>query len=73
MTDVLIRGVSDDALAEVDARAAALGISRAEYLRRQIEQDARRRPRALTQQDFDRFGELSRDLHDPEVMREAWS
>lgn len=72
MTDVLIRNVSAEALAGIDAHASALGLSRAEYLRRQIEQVGRRRDQHVTEVDFDRFGQLARDLDDDAVMRQAW-
>ena len=34
MTNVLIRGLSESAVERIDAEAAALGLSRNEYLRR---------------------------------------
>ena len=40
MTDVLIRDVPDDVIAAVDARAGRLGLSRSEYVRRRLAQDA---------------------------------
>lgn len=42
MTDVLIRDLEPEDVARLDARATALGLSRNEYLRRRLEQDARR-------------------------------
>jgi hypothetical protein len=42
MADVLIRDVPDDVLAVIDRRAAGLGLSTSEYLRRQLCQDAGR-------------------------------
>lgn len=41
MSDVLIEDVSDDVLAALDALADRLGLSRNEYLRRRLAQDAR--------------------------------
>ena len=41
MPDVLIRDVPVDDLVRLDARAARLGLSRNEYLRRQLRQSAR--------------------------------
>jgi hypothetical protein len=72
LTDVLIRNVSDQALTRIDARAAAQGLSRTEYLRRQVEQEARRVTRDLTFRDFERLRALGADLGDPEVMAQAW-
>ena len=39
MSDVLIRDVPEDVVAAIDARAAALRLSRNEYLRRRLRQD----------------------------------
>jgi hypothetical protein len=73
MTDVLIRGMAEDDLARIDERATRLGLSRGEYLRRRITQDARREDRRLTVADLRRAAELSQDLLDEDVMRDAWS
>lgn len=73
MTDVLIRNIPEDVLARVDERAARMGVSRSEYLRRRIEQDAADREQTLTVTDLQRASELSRDLLDEDVMRDAWS
>lgn len=40
MSDVLIRDIPDDVLASLDAIAARLGLSRTEYIRRRLAQDA---------------------------------
>ena len=40
MSDVLLRDVPDEVIAAIDARAAALGLSTNEYLRRRLHQDA---------------------------------
>ena len=72
VTDVLIRDVPDDVLAAVDARAGRLGLSRSEYLRRRLAQDAVVPEAAVTAADLTRFGELFGDLADPEIMDRAW-
>jgi hypothetical protein len=72
MTDVLIRDVPDEVLAAVDARAGRLGLSRSEYVRRRLAQDAAVPDTAVTSADLARFGELFADLADPEVMGRAW-
>ena len=64
---MLIRDVPDDVLVAVDARAGRLGLSRSEYVRRRLAQDA-----AVTAADLVRFGELFADLADREVMDQAW-
>jgi hypothetical protein len=73
MSDVLIRDVPDDVLKVIDQRAAGQGLSRSEYLRRQLSQEAARSEVTVTLGDLQRFSELARDLEDPEVMRQAWS
>ena len=42
MVDLLIRDVPDDVVAAIDARAKRLGLSRTEFLRRQLTQAATR-------------------------------
>lgn len=73
MTDVLIRGVAEQDLARIDERAARLGLSRGEYLRRRISQDANRDESPLSVADLQRAAELTQDLLDEDVMRDAWS
>jgi hypothetical protein len=72
MPDILLRDVPEATVAEVDRRAADLGISRAEYLRRWLDNEMRA-AQPVTAEDLRRAGRLARDLADPEVMREAWS
>ncbi len=69
MPDILIRNVPDSVLAQIDARAAASGVSRTEYLRRQIEQIAGTGSGPATLDDFAKFTRLG----DPEWMENAWS
>ncbi|MFZ2238005.1 MAG: ribbon-helix-helix domain-containing protein [Gordonia amarae] len=69
MTDILIRNVPDSVLERIDARAAASGVSRTEFLRRQIEQIAGRSPEPATLDDFAKFSRIG----DPEWMEGAWS
>lgn len=74
MPDILIRDVPADDVAAVDAIAERLGLSRTEYLRRQIASvaAARRGEQRCTVEDLRRFAETFADLDDPEVMRRAW-
>ncbi len=72
MTDMLIRDVPDDVLAAVDARASRLGLSRSEYVRRRLAQDAASAAAAVSTEDLDRFSELFGDLDDPNLMSRAW-
>jgi len=73
MPDILIRDVPDEVLAALDAHAATLGLSRNEYLRRHLAQDAHRSGVQVTLEDLQWFTATFGDLADPEVMRQAWS
>jgi len=70
--DVLIRDVPEDVLAAIDAHAERMGLSRSEYLRRRLAQDAGRSNRKVTVADLHRSAEVFRDLDDPEVIAKAW-
>ncbi|MGD0686399.1 MAG: ribbon-helix-helix protein, CopG family [Streptosporangiaceae bacterium] len=72
MSDVLIRDVPDDILAAIESHAARLGLSRNEYLRRQLAQDALRSTTPVTMNDLRWFADTFSDLTDPEVMQQAW-
>jgi hypothetical protein len=77
VADILIRDVSDETLAELDAAAARAGISRVEYVRRALAAEADRSARGamspLTRDDWKRLHELTADLADDDVMGGAWS
>lgn len=74
MPDVLIRGLSEAAVARIDGDARAQGLSRNEYLRRRFE--AERSPSATTSQltieDLRRAAQAAKDLDNPLVMGVAW-
>lgn len=72
MSDMLIRNVPETVLHAIDARAAKLGISRVEYVRRRLAQDAAMEPVPVTVADLQQFSEAFSDLADPSVMTEAW-
>jgi hypothetical protein len=72
MSDVLIRDIPDQVLAAVDAHAARLGISRSEYIRRRLAQDAARTTPAVSSKDLRHFAEAFADLAEPSVMDRAW-
>lgn len=69
---MLIRDVPDDVLAAIDARAAEMGLSRVEYIRRRLAQDARIVPVRVTPEDLVRLGDTLAGLADEQVMNEAW-
>lgn len=73
MADILIRGLSAEAVARIDADAAAQGLSRSEYLRRHFEDGVPGgRDTVLTMADLRRASDAARDLLDEQVMRDAW-
>jgi hypothetical protein len=72
VTNLLIRDVPDGVLAAIDARASRLGLSRTEYLRRRLAQDASVADADVGLEDLSRFAETFADLADPAVMDQAW-
>lgn len=72
MTDVLVRDVPERVVAALDARAAQLGLSRSEYLRRRLAQDAVDTPAPVTVADLGWFADVFTDLQEHEVMKGAW-
>jgi hypothetical protein len=71
MTDVLIRDVPDDVIAAVDSHASRLGLSRSEYVRRRLAQDAASSGGPVSSGDLARFASTFGDLADPEVMSQG--
>lgn len=72
MADLLIRDVPDEVVAAIDLRAARLGLSRTEYLRRQLTRGVTDGEHGMTVEDFRRFSGSFADLDDDSVMRAAW-
>jgi hypothetical protein len=72
MTDILIRDIPDEVIAGLDAHAGRLGLSRSEYVRRRLAQDAAWPGSAVTVQDLAQFARTFGDLADPDVMSQAW-
>jgi Ribbon-helix-helix protein, copG family len=72
MTDVLIRDVPDDVIAALDDHARRLGMSRTEYVRRRLAQDAATSESHVSVSDLRRFARTFGDLADPDVMSQAW-
>lgn len=72
MVDMLIRDVPDAVVAAVDAHAVRLGLSRSEYVRRRLAQDAAVSGSPVAVSDLARLAELTADLGDPDVMDQAW-
>jgi hypothetical protein len=72
MADMLIRDIPDEVVAALDSHAKRLGLSRSEYVRRRLAQDAAAYATEVTVQDLTRFADTFGDLADPEVMDQAW-
>ena len=72
MTDILIRDVPDDVIGALDAHAGRLGLSRSEYVRRRLAQDAALPGSPVSVQDLAHFADVFADLADPDVMSRAW-
>ncbi|HMR48327.1 MAG TPA: antitoxin [Arachnia sp.] len=73
MTNVLIRGLSEATVKHIDARAAELGLSRNEFLRRKLEGEVSQPPDVrVTADDWERSAAAFSDLADPAVMDAAW-
>lgn len=72
MADMLIRDVPDGVLAAVDAHAGRLGLSRSEYVRRRLAQDAEVSGTSVIVADLAWLAELTADLGDPDIMATAW-
>lgn len=73
MTDLLVRDVPHDVVAALDARAARLGLSRSEYLRRRLAQEASTGTDPVTADHLTGFAKTFIDLADDEVMKGAWT
>jgi hypothetical protein len=72
MTDLLVRDVPEHVVAALDAQAAKLGLSRSQYLRRKLAQEAPAAADPVTADDLRSFSDAFADLSDPDVMRGAW-
>lgn len=72
MADLLVRGVPEDVIAALDARAAKLGLSRSQYLRRKLAQETPAAAGRVSPADLQAFAETFADLSDSDVMRGAW-
>lgn len=73
MADILVRDVPEEILALLDSFAKRLGISRNEFLKRQISQFAATSDASVTVDDLQNFAQQFGDLADSEVMGRAWN
>ncbi|MEU0089612.1 ribbon-helix-helix protein, CopG family [Kribbella sp. NPDC006257] len=72
MADVLVSDLPDDVLAAIDRHASRLGLSRGEYVRRLLSQEAARDDGRVEAADLARLSRLLADLADPGVRNDAW-
>lgn len=73
MPDVLIRDVPAEGLRLLDEQARRAGLTRTEYLRRRLHEQAARAHCSVTRADLTALATMLPDLADPDVMRDAWS
>jgi hypothetical protein len=73
MSNLLVRDLPEAVMAALDAQAARLGLSRSEFVRRRLTNEARRTSGRVTMGDLDRFARTFDDLADDDLMRQAWS
>jgi hypothetical protein len=69
---MLIRDVPDEVIAGLEARARRLGLSRTEYVRRKLAQDAAASDSPVSTGDLARFADKFSDLCEPDVASQAW-
>jgi uncharacterized protein (DUF1778 family) len=72
MTDVLIRGISDEDLARLDRAAERQGLARAEFVRRAVVQEARRVTGSVTMAEWREFADLVADVTSEDFEARAW-
>ncbi len=72
MADLLIRDVSAELVSALDSKAAALGLSRVEFLRRTLTREAQVSGGSVTEAHLASLLEILPDLSDEEIMRGAW-
>ncbi len=73
MPNILIRDLPDHVVAAIDANAERFGLSRNEYLRRQLAREAVGPGAKVTVEDLRRLADYFADLDDPDVLSGAWS
>lgn len=73
MPNLLIRDVPQEDLELLDEQARRAGLSRADFLRRQLQQQARRCSAPVAVEDLEVMTQLLQDLGDDEVMADAWT
>ncbi len=72
MADLLIRNVPIEVLSALDASAEKLGLSRVEFIRRRLAQEAQNSNQSVTEEHLKNILVLLPDLAAKEIMEEAW-
>ena len=73
MADVLIRDLAEETVAKIDLLAGRSGLSRVEYLRRTVEQEAARASGSSATRDrWARLAELAHDVRSEDFESRAW-
>ena len=72
IADIIIRGVPDEVVASLDACATRLGLSRNDYVRRCLAQDAARDDSPVSAAHLAYFADVFGDLGNRDVMLWAW-
>lgn len=70
--DILIRDLPLEIIHAIDEQAQRLGVSRTEFVRRELTTVALRSRTEVTEADLLGFTERFTDLADPDVMARAW-
>ena len=73
VADILIRGVPETVVSAIDSKAASVGLSRVEYLRRVLLREQADPSGEVTIESLERFADMFSDLTRPDVMADAWS
>jgi hypothetical protein len=72
MPDILIRDLPSEVLAALDTKASTLGLSRVEFVRRALVQEAGIGSESCTEAHLSNLLALLPDLDNEEVMGNAW-
>ncbi|HUW88693.1 MAG TPA: antitoxin [Candidatus Paceibacterota bacterium] len=72
MADLLIRDLTPEVMAALENKAALLGLSRVEYVRRTLTQEVRMGTESVTEKHLASLLVLLPDLSNEQVMENAW-
>lgn len=72
MADLLIRDLTPEVMAALENKAALLGLSRVEYVRRTLTQEVRMGTESVTAKHLASLLVLLPDLSNEQVMENAW-